>query len=246
MVLLRTKGLTKRFGALQAVDHVDIEVEKGIIYSIVGPNGAGKTTLFNLISGFLRPTEGTIEFRGEDITGYPPHKMSHLGMGRSFQIISLFSELTVLENVRLAVQARERGRFNVFKSASDMKAALEKAYTVLGMIGLSASVEHKAAELSHGDQRLLDIGVAMAADATLLLLDEPTSGLSPAESIKIAQTVQGLAEHLTVILIEHRIDMVLSISDRIAVLNYGQLVIEGTPEQVRGDEEIRRAYLGVR
>lgn len=246
MILLRTKELTKDFGALRAVDHVNLEVEEGMVYSIVGPNGAGKTTVFNLISGFLRPTEGKVEFRGEDITGNPPHKMSHLGIGRSFQVISLFPELTVLENVRLAVQARERGRFNIFKSASDMKAALEKADTVLDILGLSAGAEHHAAELSHGDQRLLDIGVAMAADATLLLLDEPTSGLSPAESTKIAQTVKGLTEHLTVILIEHRIDMVLSISDRIAVLDYGRLLIEGTPEQIRGNEEVRRAYLGVR
>lgn len=245
MVLLRTQGLVKDFGALRALDQVDLEVEEGSLYSVVGPNGAGKTTLFNLISGFLKPTEGKVEFKERNITHLPPYQMAHLGIRRSFQIITLFPELTVLENVRLAIQARSRDRFNFFNRASDLREAIDGAYQILDGLGLANRAEDRASELSHGEQRLLDIGVAMAGEGVLLLLDEPTSGLGYAEITTMGETIRKLTPKYTVVLIEHRIDMVLSISDTITVLNLGRVLAQGPPEVIQNNEEVSRAYLGV-
>lgn len=244
MVLLKANGLTKDFGNLRVVDHVDLEVKEGCLYSIVGPNGAGKTTFFNLISGFLKPTEGRVEFKEKDITFLSSHQIARLGIHRSFQIITLFSDLTVLENVRLPLQAQSKYRFSLFKKVSSLKGTIERSHEILNLLGLSGKGENKACELSHGEQRLIDIGIAMAGDCSLLLLDEPTSGLSPAESTEIAKVIRKLAESITVILIEHRVQMVTSISDRIMVLDHGQVVADGTPEQIRKNENVYRAYTG--
>jgi len=246
MALLRTIGLTKDFGALRVLDHIDMEVEAGSLHSVVGPNGAGKTTLFNLISGFIKPSGGKVEFKGEDITHLPPHQMAHLGMRRSFQVITLFPELTALENVRLAIQAKGMEKFSFFKKASDLKECVAKSCEILRTLGLAEKAEHKACELSHGEQRLLDIGVAMAGESILLLLDEPTSGLVYDEIPRMGETIKKLTPKHTVVLIEHRVDMVLSISDTITVLDFGRVIAQGPPNMIQNSEEVSRAYLGVR
>jgi branched-chain amino acid transport system ATP-binding protein len=212
---------------------------------VVGPNGAGKTTLFNVISGFLKPDEGRVEFNGTNITSLPPHRMAHLGIKRSFQIINLFPELTALENVRLAVQGTMKERYSFLKKSSDLKESIDKAFEILGIIGLAEKAENKACELSHGEQRLLDIGMAIAGDSVLLLLDEPTSGLVHDEIPSMGETLKKLIPRHTVLLIEHRIEMVLSISDSITVLDFGQVIAQGTPEVIKNNQEVSKAYLGV-
>jgi len=246
MALLRTVGLTKDFGALRVLDHIDLEVQEGTLHSVVGPNGAGKTTLFNLISGFLRPTEGKVEFKNREITHLPPHQMAHLGIRRSFQVITLFPELTVLENVRLAIQAQGKERFSLFKKASNLEECLAQSHEILRRLGLAEKADHRASELSHGEQRLLDIGMAMAGDAILLLLDEPTSGLAHDEIPAMSEAIKRLTPKHTVVLIEHRVDMVLSVSDTITVIDFGKVIAQGSPQVIQNSEEVSRAYLGVR
>ncbi len=246
MALLKITGLVKNFGALQVLKDVNLDVEEGTLHSVVGPNGAGKTTLFNVISGFVKPTQGKVEFKGRDITPLSPHQMAHLGVSRSFQVITLFPELTPLENIRLAVQAKRKERFSLFQKASEIKDIVAQAYQVLKSLGLESKADHKASELSHGEQRLLDIGVAMAGENTLLLLDEPTSGLVYDEIPLMGETIKKLTPKHTVILIEHRVEMVLSISDTISVLDFGRVIAQGTPETIRSNEEVAKAYLGVR
>lgn len=245
MALLEISRLSKDFGALRAVNDFNSQVEMGSLHAVVGPNGAGKTTLFNLISGFLKPTEGEIIFNGKDITTMPPHQMAHLGMRRSFQVLTLFSELTVLENVRLAIQARSQKNFNFFRRAMSMRDMVKQALDILDLLGLADVAERKAGELSHGKQRYLDIGIAMAGGGILLLLDEPTSGLVYDEIPRMGETIKKLTPQMTILLIEHRIEMVLSISDRITVLDYGRVIAEGPPDVIRGNEEVSKAYLGL-
>jgi ABC-type branched-subunit amino acid transport system ATPase component len=246
MALLRINGLTKNFGALRVLNDINLEVPQGSLHSVVGPNGAGKTTLFNVISGFIKPTWGKVEFREEDITSLSPHQKAHLGISRSFQVITLFMELTALENIRLAIQARRKERFSFFKKASELKGPVTQAHEILKSLGLDAKAEHKASELSHGEQRLLDIGVAMAGESVLLLLDEPTSGLVYDEIPVMGETIKKLTPKHTVILIEHRVEMVLSISDTITVLDFGKVIAQGAPDTIKGNEEVAKAYLGVR
>jgi ABC-type branched-subunit amino acid transport system ATPase component len=245
MALLKTTGISKTFGALMVLNDINIEVAEGSLHSVVGPNGAGKTTLFNVISGFLKPTEGQVEFKGMDISSLQPHKMAHLGLRRSFQVINLFPELTALENVRLAIQGTMKDRFSFFKKSTDMKDSIEKAHDLLLKVGLSGKDDHKAFELSHGEQRLLDIGMAMAGDSVLLLLDEPTSGLVYDEIPVMGETIKKLIPSRTVMLIEHRMEMVLSISDTITVLDYGQVIAQGPPEVIKNNPKVAQAYLGV-
>lgn len=246
MALLKIIGLTKDFGALRALDHLNLEVQEGSLHSVVGPNGAGKTTLFNLISGFIKATEGKVEFKQREITHLPAHQMARLGIRRSFQVITLFPELTALENIRLAIQAREKERFSFLRKASDLKGLLAQSYEILRTLGLAEKAEYKASELSHGEQRLLDIGVAMAGEGILLLLDEPTSGLAHDEIPMMAGIIKRLTPKHTVLLIEHRVDMVLSISDTITVIDFGRVIAQGPPEVIQKSEEVSRAYLGVR
>jgi ABC-type branched-subunit amino acid transport system ATPase component len=245
VALLEMRRLSKDFGALRAVSDFNCQVERGSLHAVVGPNGAGKTTLFNLISGFLDPTEGEIIFNGQDITKLPPHQMAGLGMRRSFQILTLFSELTVLENVRLAIQARSKKNFNLFRRALDMHDMVREAYEVLETLGLADEADRTVSELSHGKQRYLDIGIAMAGGGILLLLDEPTSGLVYNEIPRMGETIKSLTPRITVLMIEHRIEMVLSISDKVTVLDYGRVIAEGTPDEIRGNGEVSKAYLGL-
>jgi branched-chain amino acid transport system ATP-binding protein len=242
--ILETRGLTKDFGGLRAVDGVDLVVQKGEIHSIIGPNGAGKTTLFNMLTGFLRPTEGSVHFEGREITHLPPHRISHLGIARTFQITSIFPDLTVLENVRIAAQSRSARNFNLMIDHRRLRDAAEVAGEVLEDMGLSHRARVAAKNLSYGEKRCLEMAIALATRPRLLLLDEPTSGMSPEESSMVVDLIHRVASKVTVILIEHNIDVVLAISHRITVMNQGRILAEGPPQQIQADERVQEAYLG--
>jgi branched-chain amino acid transport system ATP-binding protein len=244
MALLETKGLTKTFGALTAVNNVDFTVEKGVIHSIIGPNGAGKTTLFNLLAGVYQPTSGIIIFQGRDITSSKLFERSRIGVGRSFQITSIFPELTVRENVRLSAQLRRKKNFSMLRKASDMKEVEEKTTTILEEMGLREFDDQKAENIPYGSQRSLDVAIALAMEPILLLLDEPTSGMTPEDIYKMIALIKRISERYNIILIEHHMDVVMSISDKITVLHLGKIIAEGIPESVKGNEEVKRAYLG--
>lgn len=241
---LRIQAINVNFGALNVLNDLSIVVKEGTLHSIVGPNGAGKTTLFNVISGFIRPTSGTVFFNGTDLTKLPAHKRVQLGISRSFQVITIFPELTVLENVRLGLQSKSKKKFRFLKNADKLDGIIEQAYKLLERVQLVDKANKNAGELSHGEQRYLDIGVAIACADELVLLDEPTSGLVHDEIPRMGEFIKSLTPELTVILIEHRIDMVLSISNTVTVLDYGRLIVSGLPEIVKENKEARIAYIG--
>ncbi len=241
--VLRTEGLTKNFGALRAVDRVTLRVESGV-HSIIGPNGAGKTTLFNLLTGFLKPDSGKIFYLGKDITDLEPYETSQLGMARSFQITSIFPELTVYENVRLAVQSRFKASYNFLISFRSLKGVDEKTEKVLRDIGLYGEANVIAKNLSYGLQRCLDIGISLATEPRLILLDEPTSGLSQEDANRIIRLVSEISKRIPVLVIEHNIDIVLSISDIITVLYQGGVLAEGPASEITNNQKVQEAYLG--
>ncbi len=238
------RGLRKGFGALRAVDGVDLAVRGGALHSIIGPNGAGKTTLFNCVTALFPTDGGQVTFEGADVTRLPPHALVRRGLARSFQIISLFHSLPVFENVRIAVQARSRHRFSLVVWADDLADINAETWQLLDDLGLAEKAAMPADSLSHGDQRLLEIGIALATRPRLLLLDEPLAGLSAAERTRIAALIRRLAGRITVVLIEHDIDRVLALSDRLSVLHQGRLIAEGTPEEIQRNPEVQAAYLG--
>ena len=242
-LLLKTAGLSKNFGGLKAVDGVDFALEAGDLRAVIGPNGAGKTTFFNLITGLFPPTSGRIHFRGEDITGFAPHRVSQKGIGRTLQLTSLFSGLTVRENVWIAAQSRHRF-FNPLVHYSKLRDVAEKTREVLRLLGLAEKSDEVVANLSHGDQRLLEIGVALSTSPALLLLDEPTAGLSPRETQEITQTIRALSKGITIVIVEHDMDVIMSVANTITVLDQGRIIAEGSPEAIRGDPRVREAYLG--
>jgi branched-chain amino acid transport system ATP-binding protein len=242
--ILETKDLSKQFGALTAVLNVAFSVEEGTIHSIVGPNGAGKTTFFNLLTGRLRPTQGDIFFQGKRITGLPIHRISQLGLSRSFQITNVMQGLSVLENVRLAVQSRGHRNFNLFISPEKMTDVNQKTFEVLKKVRLLDVYKEPARNLSHGELRQLEIGMTLATDPSLMLLDEPTAGMAPHETKNTVSLVQEIAKDMTILLIEHDMDVVFSISDKISVLHYGRLLITDLPQNVRKNIEVQQAYLG--
>lgn len=244
MALLTTELLTKSFGSLHAVFQVDLEVQEGKVYSIIGPNGAGKTTLFNLISGHLEPNRGAITFQDREISGLKPYQVSHLGIGRSFQLNNLFPGLSVFENVRLAIQSRYRARFDLFKHVRKYRAIDGEAEAIMEKIGLTPFSDQLVQYLSHGHKRLLEVGIALATSPVLLLMDEPTSGLAPEETLKMIEFIKRLAQELTIILIEHKMNVVMSISDRVIVMHQGMVISRGNPAEVQADPEVKRAYLG--
>jgi len=244
MTLLEAKGLTKTFGALTAVNNVDLTVEKGVIHSIIGPNGAGKTTLFNLLSGVYQPTSGTIKFQGRDITSSKLYERSRIGLGRSFQITSIFPELTVRENVRLSVQSRGKKNFSMLRKATEMKDVEEKTSVVLEEMELREFKDKRAGTIPYGSQRSVDMAIALATEPILLLLDEPTSGMTPEDTYKMIVLIKRISERYTIILIEHHMNVVMSISDEITVLHLGKIIAKGSPEFVKESEEVKRAYLG--
>jgi len=245
--LLQCRNLSKHFGAVAAVTHVDLAVARGTLHSVIGPNGAGKTTLFNCITGELAPTQGEVVFEERVISGLPSHRLLGLGIARSFQRTSIFSTLTVGENVWMAAYARRRTDPLAYAKPADSDPSLhEVVQDALGEVGLERYADRIAGELAHGDQRLLDFAIAVAADPTLLLLDEPTAGLSQQETRRVLNHVNRLKGRYTIVLIEHKMDVVMELSDRISVMYFGSLLTEGTPEEVRRDPKVREAYLGKR
>jgi branched-chain amino acid transport system ATP-binding protein len=242
--MIRVSGLSKSFGALHAVRDLDFEARRGCITSIIGPNGAGKSTAFNLIAGTIRPDAGRVELDGEDVTGQAAHALTRKGLARSFQISNLFFGLTAFENVRLACQAREpRSRYLVRLDRFGRPA--ERAAAVLAEFGLADAAATLVGDLSHGDQRRLEVAVCMALEPRLLMLDEPTQGMSPSETAAVDALIKSLAGRVTVLMIEHDIDLVMNISDHVIVMHQGQKLFEGPPEEVRSNAAVREAYLGV-
>jgi branched-chain amino acid transport system ATP-binding protein len=244
MTLLETRGLTKAFGAHHAVAGVDLQVKAATLHSVIGPNGAGKTTLFNLITGELVPTAGQILFEGSDITGRPPHLMPRLGLARSFQRNNLFLNLRVDQNVWTAAFARASRGISCWRPMSAYPEVTASARAALAAVGLDRLADRSVKELSHGDRRLLEVAIALATQPKLLLLDEPTSGLSPEETRRMMGLISTLRSRYSILLIEHKMDLVMRISDRVTVMHLGVVLAEGTPTEVQMDPEVRSAYLG--
>jgi branched-chain amino acid transport system ATP-binding protein len=244
--MLELSGLRKSFGGFGAVNGVSLAVERGRIAAVIGPNGAGKSTLFNLVTGHLKPTEGRVVLRGEDITGAPPHRICRMGMGRSFQRTNIFPLLTVFENVQAALIAHHgHGRNFWVRSARLYR---EETEALLASLGLLDKADVKAGALSHGNQKQVELGIALAGDPDILLLDEPTAGMSASETRETIALLKRIAEArgLTLLFTEHDMEVVFSIAERIAVLHQGRIIAEGTPEAVQRDPEVRRVYLGER
>jgi len=242
-ILLRTEQLSRAYGSLLAVDRVDMAVREGELRSIIGPNGAGKTTFFRLISGETAPTSGRIWFDGTEITGMPQHATARLGIAKSYQITNIFPHLSVLENVRVAVQGYARS-FNFWSRADQLTDVRDGAAAIVKSVGLGGKLEMPAAHLSHGEKRHLEVGIALASNPSLLLLDEPTAGMSPEETDSTMGLIRELAAGRTVVLVEHKMKVVMRISDRITVLHQGQVLAEGTPEEIRANERVQQTYLG--
>jgi len=241
--MIAVRGLSKSFGGLRAVADLDFAAREAGVTSIIGPNGAGKSTVFNLIAGTLRPDAGRVELSGRDVTGLPPQVLARLGIARSFQISNLFFGLTALENVRLSAQAQLPRRRFLARVERDA-AVVARARAVLAEFGLAELGGDPAANLSHGDQRRLEIAVCMASGPRVLMLDEPTQGMSPAETRAVDALIRSLAGRVSVVVIEHDIELVMSISDHVIVLHQGRKLFEGAPADVRGSGVVRDAYLG--
>jgi branched-chain amino acid transport system ATP-binding protein len=245
-IILESDRLRKEFGALVAVANVSIKVRANTIHSLIGPNGAGKTTYFNLLSGTLVPTMGRVIYKGRDITHLPVHRMAHLGIGRSYQITNIFPNLTVLENVRLACQALGKHNFRLFNHFRRFPQYETRAWEVLGQVGLAERALTLARALPQGDQRKLELGMILAPDPEMLLLDEPTAGMAAEQVpdlIALIRTIQQ-AGRKTVLLVEHNMNVVMSISDTITVMHQGQVLAEGTPAGIAANEVVQSAYLG--
>jgi len=244
--ILEARNLRKEFGGLVAVDDVSIRIRPRSLHAIIGPNGAGKTTLFNLLSGTMAPTQGQVFLKGREITHLPAHKLVHLGLGRSYQITNIFPHLSVLENVRLAAQALGRDSFRLFRRYDAFEHYLERARAVIAEVGLSGREEVLALALPHGDKRKLELGIMLAGDPEVLLLDEPTAGMSSDQVPGLLEIIHGIRESAdkTVVLVEHRMDVVMSISDVITVMHQGAVLAEGSPEAIAADPQVQSAYLG--
>ena len=244
-MILEVEGVGKHFGALAALSRVSLSVAHGQVFSVIGPNGAGKSTLFNVISGLHQPTTGRVQFAGEDITGLPPEEVNRRGLAKTFQITNVFPEISVLDNVRVAAQSRapESGRIRSLWRRPDVD---DTALRLLEAFGLARRADELAENLSHGEQRYLEICLALATAPRLLLLDEPTAGMTPGETREATKLIRSIAvtRGLTLLLIEHDMSVVMGISDRVAVLHFGEKIAEGTPEEIRHDARVIEAYLG--
>jgi branched-chain amino acid transport system ATP-binding protein len=242
--LLRVENLVRRFGGIVATDHLSLDVGRGELHAIIGPNGAGKTTLISQLTGQLRPSAGTIRFAGQEITHLPAWRRSQLGLARSFQITSLLPDFTALDNVALAAQARDGHSFRFWGSARKEKHLRETAQSALARVGLDRRAEVVVSELSHGEQRELELAVALATKPQLLLLDEPMAGLGATESARMVKLLADLRKEVTIILVEHDMNAVFALADRITVLVYGRVIASDVPAAIRVNEEVKRAYLG--
>jgi len=242
--ILRVESLVKRFGGLQALGGVDLSVERGEFRAIIGPNGAGKSTLIGQLAGELAPDFGRIGFGGHDITALPTYRRSQLGLARSFQITSLFPDFTVLDNVALAVQAHAGHSFHFWRAARREDALRGPARAALARVGLAERGDVLVSRLSHGEHRQLELAMALATSPRMLLLDEPMAGMGPDESARMVKTLRELKRDLTILLIEHDMEAVFALADRITVLVYGRTIASGTPEAIRANAEVRQAYLG--
>ncbi len=245
-IILETRQLRKEFGALVAVADVSLQVRANSLHSIIGPNGAGKTTFFNLVSGNLTPTSGQVIYKGHDITHRPVHRTAHLGIGRSFQITNLFPNLTVLENIRLACQALGHDNFRLLSHYQSFTRYEERAWDVIRQIGLVDQALSPARALPHGGKRKLELGMLLASNLEVLLLDEPTAGLAAEQVPELIDIIQDVHKtgHKTVMLVEHNMNVVMSVSDRITVMHQGQVLAEGTPAEIAANQVVQSAYLG--
>jgi branched-chain amino acid transport system ATP-binding protein len=234
--------MTVRFGGLTALNNVDFEVQREEIRAIIGPNGAGKSTFFNCLTGVIRPTSGRILLHGQNITGLPPDQISQRGIARSYQITNILPNATTLENVRIAAQSR-RHAWSMLAHHADYQDIMDKAHAVLESVGLAAKADELAANLSHGEQRNLEIGIALATEPQLLCLDEPTAGMSPAETQDTMALVRRIAKDLTILIVEHDMQVVMELASRITVLHYGEILAEGTPEEIQRNPRVLEVYL---
>lgn len=245
-VIFEAVNLRKQFGALVAVDDVNIQVRSNSLHAIIGPNGAGKTTLFNLMSGNLKPTSGRVLFKGRDITHEPVHRTIHFGIGRSFQITNIFPSLTVFENIRLAAQALGKDNFKFWRSAAHFDRYEARTWAVIEQVGLRERAHAAARTLPHGDQRKLELGVILAPDPEVLMLDEPTAGMASEQVPELIALIQGIqkAGNKTIMLVEHNMNVVMNVSDTITVMHMGKVLAEGPPAAIAADKEVQTAYLG--
>jgi branched-chain amino acid transport system ATP-binding protein len=240
--ILRTENLTMRFGGLTAVNNVSLVIPRKEIRAVIGPNGAGKSTLFNCLTGVLRPTSGGIHLNGEDVAGLPPHEISRKGIARSYQITNLMPGATALENVRIAAQSRHHS-WSLLRHYRSFKDLIDRARTVLESVGLGAKADELAANLSHGEQRNLEIAIALATEPQLLCLDEPTAGMSVSETHATAELVRRIAKDLTILIVEHDMDVVMGLADQVTVLHYGEVLAEGTPAEIQANARVQEVYL---
>lgn len=245
-IIFETVNLRREFGALVAVDDVSLKVRKNSLHAIIGPNGAGKTTFFNLLSGNIEPTSGQVIFKGRDITHQPVHRTIHFGIGRSFQITNIFPNLTVFENIRLACQALGKDNFKFFRDAASFERYKTRAWEVIQRVGLDDRAATLARTLPHGDQRKLELGMILAPDPEVLLLDEPTAGMAAEQVPELIALIQDIqkAGDKTVMLVEHNMNVVMSVSDAITVMHQGRVLAEGTPAEIAANEAVQTAYLG--
>ena len=244
MALLDVQGLSKSFGGIKATDNLTLAVEPGELHAIIGPNGAGKTTLISQLSGGQRPDTGKILFKGRNITTLPPHKRAHLGITRSYQITSLIMQMSVLDNISLALQARDGHSFRFIRPARSIAHLRDRARELLAQVDLTEKADHLTVELSHGEHRRMEIAIALASQAELMLLDEPMAGLGTQESHAMVDLLKGIKGRHTILLIEHDMDAVFALADRISVLVYGHIIATGSPQEIRDNEAVQHAYLG--
>lgn len=244
MTLMETQNLTKSFGDLVAVNDVNLTIQEEGVLSIIGPNGAGKTTLFNLITGYMAPDKGKILFKGEDITNLPSHVRFRKGISRAFQITSLFEEMTVLENLALGIQSRKGTGGNLFRTFEGQTDILNEGREIAKRVGLEDKIDSSCGALSHGDRKILDIGISLAVDPDVILFDEPTAGLTGEKKSRVVNLIADLSTELKAVVVEHDMDVVFSLADEIIVLNRGEILAQGPPEEIRENDEVQEAYLG--